>query len=390
MRVMFWSELFWPHIGGAEIFGSNLIVALQKRGYEFIVVTRQDSPALPSKENHKGIQVYRFPFWTTFTDRNAVDRLVHVRRQVIQLKRTFSPDLVHLQGYGPSSVLFHLTTMNACPAPVLFTLINEPSAHGAEHESLKRVLRSADWVTGKAATVLAQARRLMPEIIPRSSVIYNGLEVLPVLPEPLPVESPRLLCLCRLSRQKGIDLVLKALASITDRLPKVRLIIAGDGPERPQLERQAAGLGVEDKVDFVGWVSPAKVPALINTATAVLMPSRTEGLPSVALQAAMMARPLVATPVGGLSEVVVDRQTGLLVAPEDPTGLAEAIVHLLEHPETAAQMGQAARRRVQEVFSWRQCVDAYDALYRKLAKRTLPGVECVSAVHPIQTRAGEK
>ena len=160
-----------------------------------------------------------------------------------------------------------------------------------------------------------------------------------------------------------------ALASIVDRFPQVRLVIAGDGPERPQLERQVAESGLRDVVDFMGWVSPDDVPALINTATMVLMPSRWEGLPSVALQASMLARPVVATPVGGLSEVVVHRQTGLLVAPEDHSGLAEAIAFLLEHPEMAVQMGQSARRRVQDVFNWQRCVNAYDALYRKLAKK---------------------
>ena len=187
MRVLFWSELFWPCIGGAEVFATKLILALQERGYEFIVVTRQDSPDLPSQDNYKGIPVYRFPFWTTLTDRNGVDRFMLLRQQVIQLKRILSPDLIHVQGFGPTSVLFHLGTMNACPIPFLFTLINELSACVDGRESLRRVLRSADWVTGKAAAVLDQARQLMPEIISRSSVIHNGLEKFPLIPEPCPL-----------------------------------------------------------------------------------------------------------------------------------------------------------------------------------------------------------
>jgi len=79
-----------------------------------------------------------------------------------------------------------------------------------------------------------------------------------------------------------------------------------------------------------------------------------------------MARPVVATRVSGLSEVVVHQNTGLLIEPEDARGLAEAIVSLLDQPEIAVRMGQAARRRVQELFSWEQCVSAYDALWRRL------------------------
>jgi glycogen(starch) synthase len=366
MRVLFWSELFWPHIGGAEIFATNLLQALQERGYEFLVVTRQDSPDLLAQDCYKGIQISRFPFWTALVERTAFDRLLAVRQQVIELKRSFAPDLIHIHGPGPTNVFFHLNTSNAYPTRLLLTLINELPSHVAEANSVKRVLRSADWVTGKATTILNQARYSEPNIISRSSVIPNGLDTIPVLPELLPFQAPRLLCLGRLVRQKGFDLALAAFASIIDRFPEVRMSIAGDGPERSQLERQIAEWHLEGKVELLGWVAPDNVPALLNTATMVLMPSRWEGLPSVALQTAMMARPVVATSVGGLSEVIVHQQTGLLVPPENHAELASAIAFLLEHPTVAVQMGQNACERVQEVFGWQRCVDAYDALYRQL------------------------
>jgi len=367
MRILFWSELFWPHIGGAEVFSANLLQSLRERGHEFLVVTRQDSPDLSAEDCYKGIRISRFPFWPVLTDRTAIDRLPAVRQQVVEIKRSFAPDLIHLHGLGLTNVFFHLSTSNAYPARLLVTLINELPNRTAEADSLKRVLRSADWVTGKATTVLDQARWKEPEITSRSSVIPNGIDQLLVPPEPLPFTFPRLLCLGRLVQQKGFDLALAALASLSERFPHVRMTIAGDGPERSQLERQIAEWHLEERVDLAGWVAPDNVPALLNTATIVLMPSRWEGLPSVALQAGMMARPVIATPVGGLSEVIVHQRTGLLVAPEDHIELAEAIASLLEEPPLAAQMGQAARRRVQKVFSWQRCVDAYDTLYRKLA-----------------------
>ncbi|HKA56747.1 MAG TPA: glycosyltransferase family 4 protein, partial [Candidatus Binatia bacterium] len=224
------------------------------------------------------------------------------------------------------------------------------------------------WVTGCSAAVVEDARQLMPEIIPRSSIIYNGLEAPPVLPEPIPSNPPRVLCLGRLSYEKGFDFALTAFATAVTQFPRARLMVAGDGPERTALERQALQLGIRHAVDFLGAVTPDTVPSLLNRASLVLMPSRTEGLPLVAVEAALMARPVVATRVGGLPEVVVHRHTGLLVDKEDCQGLAEAITFVLEHPQAVAHMGQAARRRAQAVFSLERCVAAYDALYRTLAR----------------------
>jgi glycogen synthase len=368
VRILFWSEVFWPSIGGVQVFVAKLLPALRAHGYEFTVVSSQESLDLPQEASFKEIPVYRFPFWAALGNNN-LDQVIALRRQVMTLKRAFTPALVHVNIVGPSA-LFHLETIGAYPIPSLVTL------HGAHQAQilqptgrdrlLGQVLHSATWVTCVSAASLAHARQLVPEIIPRSSVIYNGVEEPPLLPVSLPIDQPRLLCLGRLAPEKGIDVALTAFASIVERFPQARLIIAGDGPSRMDLQRQATELGLAQAVEFIGWVAPLKVPALLNTATVVVMPSRREGLPLVALEAALMARPVVATRVGGLPEVVMDRETGLLVEERDSESLAEALLFLLEHPEVAAQMGSAARRRVREVFSFEQCVNAYDALYQKL------------------------
>ena len=97
------------------------------------------------------------------------------------------------------------------------------------------------------------------------------------------------------------------------------------------------------------------------------MPSRREGLPLVSIQAAQMARPVVAARVGGLPEVVVDGETGLLIDPEDSAALAQAIAFLLDHPDRATQMGQAARQRAELFFGWTRYLDSVEELYYRLA-----------------------
>jgi glycogen(starch) synthase len=368
MRVLFWSELFWPRIGGAEIFGSKLVCALRDRGHEMIVVTRRDSGDLPAEEKYKGIPVFRFPFLTVLNDHD-LDRILALRREVSDLKRTFAPDLVHVHNCGPS-VLFHLDTIKAYPARSVVTLIIEIVEELGSAELLRRTMISADWVTCKTAMMLAQACQVVPEIRSRSSIIYNGIDIPTAVPGPLPITNPRLLCLGRLDTQKGFDLAVEAWISIVARFPQARLLIAGEGPERRALERQIAVLGLRETIDLIGWVNPDSVPSLINSATIVVMPSRWEGFPSVALQAAIMARPIVGTRVGGLTDIVVDRKTGFIVDSEDTKALGDAVISLLENSKQAAEMGKAGRHRVQKLFSWEECVDRYDALYRHLIDTT--------------------
>jgi glycogen(starch) synthase len=214
--------------------------------------------------------------------------------------------------------------------------------------------------------IMSQVHQWMPEISARSSVIYSGLNAPLQSPAPLPLDAPCLLCLGRLVPAKGFDLALKAFASIRERFPRARLLVAGDGSARTDLERQAADLGLSGVVKFLGWIPPETVPSLLNMATVVLMPSRHEGLPLVALQAARAGRPIVAARVGGLPEVVRHQQTGLLVDAEDSRALAEAVGCLLDHPEMASQMGRAAHHLAQDVFGWHRCVAAYDEHYRRL------------------------
>jgi glycogen synthase len=367
MRILFWSERFWPTIGGVGISASKLLPALRARGYEFVVVTLKDSFDLPEEDHFNGISVYRFPFWSSLTKGN-VTQIVELRRRVAQLKQTFLPDLVHI-GFLGSSVVFHLQTLGAHPSPLLVSMDSFlPNQELGRDSLVGRTFRIADWVTCVSEARLAEARKRMPEITNRSSFIYNGREVPTCRPEPLSFEAPRLLCLGRLDRIKGFDIALSAFASVVRCFPKARLVIAGDGPERAKLEGQAARLGIEARVEFVGWVRPDDVAALMNSATIVVIPSRNEGLPNVAKEAALLARPIVATDVGGIPEAVVHGETGLLVGKEDAPALATTINLLLENPEAAVAMGRAGRLRAQQLFGLERYIDAYDVLYRKLIR----------------------
>lgn len=363
MRVLFWTLNFWPNIGGLEVLAAKLLPALRDRGYEFLVVTPKSPPELPDEGQYRGVPIKRLPFHSANPE--DLDHLVEVRRKVAEIKRAFAPDLIHVNGVGAGAVdFFHQLTTHTHKAPSLVTL------HGDWDEMadpmVGRTLREASWVTACSQTILERGRSLVPEVVSRSSVVYNGMETPSLAPTPLSIVPPRILSLGRLSPEKGMDLALLSFVSILDRFPSSRLTIAGEGPSRHELQQKAVALGIHRSVDFVGWVAPRRVPSLINAATMVLVPSRHEGFGLVALEAAIMARPVVATRVGGLPEIVVDRQTGLLVGKDDSGALAEAVTFLIDRPDQAIAMGKVGRIRARQIFTLSRCIDAYHALYRQL------------------------
>jgi glycogen(starch) synthase len=344
--------------------------ALRDRGLEISVVTSHYHLDLPDRCHLDGVAVYRVPMRAALVGAR-VDELADVAHQITRIKREVSPDVVHVSGVGPGAV-FHLMTERAFPAPFLVSLRTEVLGSQKERNAslLERALRRADWITAVSAEVLKQARELTPAIADRSSVVYNFLHAPDWTPSPLPFAPPRLLCVGRLIPAKGFDLAVKAFASVVIRHPDARLVLVGDGPEREGLERErlVRDLRLGGAVEVAGPVAPSRLPDLLGSATLVLVPSRREGLPMVAVEAGMMARPVVAARVGGLPEVIVDGRTGVLVPPEDARALAHAVCALLADPSRTTELGRRARARVQAMFARDRCVDAHLEVYRGLSR----------------------
>ncbi len=174
--------------------------------------------------------------------------------------------------------------------------------------------------------------------------------------------APRLLCVGRLIPIKGHIVLLRAFAQARAELPALELDLAGRGPLEPTLRSLARELGVADAVRFLGHVSP--IQGAIESAAVVVVPSLGEGFGMVALEAMERSRPVIAAAVGGLGELVVHGETGLLVEPRAAEPLARAIVELAADLPRAAAMGEAGRRRALAEFGESRCVERTEELYR--------------------------
>lgn len=172
---------------------------------------------------------------------------------------------------------------------------------------------------------------------------------------------PRLLCVGRLIPIKGHLVLLRALAQARSRVPGVTLDVAGRGPLEPALKSYARELGLAEAVRFLGFVSP--VQRAIEDAAIVVVPSLGEGFGMVALEAMERARPVIASAVGGLPEIVADGETGLVVPSGDAEALAEAIVALAGDLERSAEMGRAGRERALAEFPPERSAERIEELY---------------------------
>lgn len=252
----------------------------------------------------------------------------------------------------------------------------------------KLVCRLADCIVVNAEAV---RQRLITEGYPRDkiSVIRNGIAIARFEKKlggtrvsqelGLPPRAPVVAVVSVLRPLKGIEYFLEAAVLVSRRFPEARFLIVGDSVYRQgshvvgdsaykgELERYARFLGLDGQVVFTGF--RLDVPELLAEVTVSVLPSLSEGLPNALLESMAAGVPVVATRVGGNSEVVEDGITGRLVPPHDAAALADAVCSVLDNPELASGFGQAGRQRVAERFSLEQMVRETERLYLRLLGR---------------------
>jgi glycosyltransferase involved in cell wall biosynthesis len=247
--------------------------------------------------------------------------------------------------------------------------------HGGNFDSFA-IRQTRPWARALIRFVLRRATRVIAlsehwgrwfaDFAPgcRASVIFNPVQ----LPPPTARETqavPMLLFLGKMCRDKGNYDLLDAMALVLPRHPDVRLVCAGDG-EADVVMAHARKLGIAHAVETPGWVAGAAKSRLFEQAMVFVLPSYFEGMPMSILEAMAYAVPVVATPVGGIPEMLDDKVDGLLVPPGDVDGLARALSALLDDRERARRMGLAGREKVIRQFAATTVVGQVEGVYREL------------------------
>lgn len=238
---------------------------------------------------------------------------------------------------------------------------------------LKWTLRHASALTAISDDCVEHALRA-GALRDHIQLIMNGADLrrfAPLAGGPAPHSfGPKMIFACRqLFPRKGIRFLISAAAQLRARHPELRLVIAGDGFERADLETQARELGIGDVTTFLGWVANADLAQYFRACAVSVIPSLEEGFGIPAAEAMGCEVPVVASDAGGLPEVVEHNVTGLVVPKGDAAALAAAIDTLLSDAPLRARMGKAGRARALARFDWSRSAEKFVALYQSLLDR---------------------
>jgi glycosyltransferase involved in cell wall biosynthesis len=205
----------------------------------------------------------------------------------------------------------------------------------------------------------------LPQVRGKTLTIQNGVPIPAIAKDGGVVPTGRelqFLYAGRLLHKKGVDVLLRALSVM--KRPNFALTIAGDGDQRQVLERMSADLHLSSRVRFLGVRHD--LPELMRAADCLVMPSRWEGLPMVMLEAMALGLPVIATPVGGIPEVIEDGINGYLVPLEDTSALARRLDSIVENPGALPSIGRLARERIIEEYSVEKMAEKHWLLYREV------------------------
>ncbi len=352
-----------PQFAGTEAHVLTLMQSLDPATVQGALLCRQDSPL------HQRALALGFPCHTPATF-----------AQFVRLVRQEAFSVLHAHDGAAKAK----AVLAASRAGIVATqhFVQPAYTHrvgwkGALSKAVHRCLNASVSMTIAVSDAVRDAALERAEMPPaRITVIPNGI-LPPVLAAPadvyarlqalgIPLNAPLVCTVSRLSPEKGLVYLLQAIPQVLEVLPEARFLLLGDGAERQALQAEAVRLQVQEAVIFAGFRND--VSDLVSQCRLFVLPSFVEAFGLSLVEAMALARPVVAMRAGGPLEIVLDGETGLLVAPADSSALAEAMLTLLTDPARAARMGEAGLRRMQTRFTADTMARRTEAVYAQCAR----------------------
>jgi len=387
MKVGKLSWEFPPRVvGGIARHCEGLAKALVQQNHEVHLFTL-DFPGSPNYEEMDGVKVYRtstelghpnFLTWVLLFNHFLTKRMADVSRSV-------DFDVIHVHDW--LAAFSGISFKHYLKKPMVLTV------HSTEIGRAQG-LRSPDsfsingiewWATYEADRVIVCSQSMKNEIGGHFNLPLDKVDVIPNAIDPTKYQTSvergsvrqrygvgygekLILCVGRLVPQKGIEYFIRAIPSIAKRYPEAKFIIVGEGWSRDILEAEARASGQGRKIQFTGFASDKEVINLMTSADVLVVPSVYEPFGIVALEGMASGVPVVASQVGGLSEVIEHNRTGLFVYPRSPESIAWGIDRVLSDPDHAKWLTENAKEKLHKAYSWEAVAMKTVEVYRKVVE----------------------
>ncbi|MCW3051023.1 MAG: glycosyl transferase group 1 [Chthonomonadales bacterium] len=372
LRVAYLTESY--EMGGVERSTALLIQHLDRTQFDPILICSDDPAVSPMVEGVEanGALAVRTSLLSLFQGHSTRARLRGLRQLFLELKI----DILHMQILGGNAGRICVLAARLAKIPIVIITVRG-TAQGADSPLRRQVNRLFDRMVNRYTTASEQNRQSQISDIGRDPnrvrTIYNAIDVLPyreTIPTAaarahlsLPTSGPVIGTIGRLDTQKGIEYFLAMAANLHNRVPEAHFLIVGDGAKRAEYEELTRQYQLEACVTFTGYRTD--IPHCIAAMDVFVLASVLEPFGLVLAEAMMMERPVVATRIGGIPEVVEDGVTGALVPAYDGDALAEKVFHYLQNPDLAAAHGKTGRAHVLKRFSIERLMQEIHALYRE-------------------------
>jgi glycosyltransferase involved in cell wall biosynthesis len=393
-----WKARFDP-MGGMHLLSRSIVLEMARRGYPHTVLTMAP-PGIPKDlriASNVTVHARRLPVlpipsklegYFGLVGAWAKASLLYVMRHREQLKREIGVVHAHCDGSG-SAPAYAFAAARVLDVPLvshiyssrsltqhpttLFEKISDPAAKSAERYVIrhsKAVLTLTDEVRERIRDELAVPDDLVHRLahLPTDEFVSNDT------PERrielrrrfgLTEDRPIILYVGRISSEKGVDAFVRGAAELARRR-RCWFVVAGDGPQRAEIEQLGQELGVADSLVVTGFLLPEWIPSMIALSEMAVLPSRYEELGVVILEFMLMGKPVVAHDVSGVHKLVDHMRTGVLVPPSDPPKLADAVEMLLDDPALAKRLADAAAPLPQQEYSLAAAGDRLEKIFIEL------------------------
>jgi L-malate glycosyltransferase len=374
LRLLLVVDSHFPGNGGTEAQAQLLAELLQARGHHVEILAPRMDRSRPEREEIRGVPVRRMNYphiriaggllllmrfaWWLYRHRANYDA-VH-----IHMARNLAAGAGMVQPYLGIPVMVKISGAWEFDGGVLDPALRRHPLMAFLNRCIRR-LAFVQAISRQTADRLRLAGYEESRIKTIPNAVHVALYDAERRRSPVKVQELRVIYVGRLQPVKGVRVLVEAWPQVRASTG-ARLLLVGDGPLRPELERRAAELGISDSVEFTGRSN--SVPQLLQSADIYVQPSEQEGLPNSVLEAMSAGLPIVATNVGGNVDLVDDGVNGFLVPPSDPLALAAGILKLAGHADMRFEMGRISRQRIDREYAAPAVLDRLEQVYRSARK----------------------